>query len=69
MIDSNPKGQMEDWLPLAYDDVPERLWPAAMRSLTAHVLRLIELGMDIDHAEQVHRIAQNPNANLQDLHP
>jgi len=69
VIDSSPKGRMQDWLPLAYDDVPERLWPAAMRSLTAHVLRLIELGLDIDHAEQVHRIAQNPNVNLQDLHP
>jgi len=66
---ANPKGRMEDWLPLAYDDVPERLWPAAMRSLTAHVMRLIELGLDIEHADQVKRLAESPNAGLQDLHP
>jgi recombination protein RecT len=35
-----PDGDLHDWLPLAYDDVPERLWPVAMRSLTAHVQRL-----------------------------
>jgi recombination protein RecT len=27
----------------AYDDVPPRLWPVAMRSLTAHVERLKEI--------------------------
>jgi hypothetical protein len=32
-----PKGSLHDWLPLAYDDVPQALWPIAMRSLEAHV--------------------------------
>jgi recombination protein RecT len=35
-----PGGDLPDWLPLAYDDVPQQLWPVAMRSLTAHVQRL-----------------------------
>jgi len=29
-------------VPLAYDDVPERIWPVAKRSLEAHVIRLQE---------------------------
>jgi hypothetical protein len=40
---AKPNGDLKDWLPLAYDDVPERLWPVAMRSLTAHVERIREL--------------------------
>jgi recombination protein RecT len=39
-----PQGTLEDWLPLAYDDVPQTLWPLARRSLLAHVLRLQQLG-------------------------
>ncbi|MDB5730410.1 MAG: beta-lactamase domain protein [Variovorax sp.] len=35
-----PDGTPDDWLPLAYDDVPERLWPVAARSLAAHVARI-----------------------------
>ena len=38
-----PDGTLEDWLPIAYADVPERMWPVAARSLTAHVERLREL--------------------------
>ncbi len=38
-----PHGTLEDWLPLAYDDVPQALWPVARRSLLAHVLRLQQL--------------------------
>ena len=37
-----PHGSLQDWLPLAYDDVPEALWPVAMRSLQAHVQHLHE---------------------------
>ena len=36
----NPSGSLEDWLPLAYDDVDARLWPVARRSLLAHVERI-----------------------------
>ncbi|NVH71900.1 MBL fold metallo-hydrolase [Paraburkholderia sp. JPY432] len=37
-----PSGSIDDWLRLAYTDVPERLWPAAFRSLLAHLERLDE---------------------------
>ena len=38
-----PEGTPEQWLPLAYDDVPERMWPVAARSLAAHVERIQQL--------------------------
>ena len=34
---ANPRGTLDDWLPLAYDDVQPRVWPVAKRSLLAHV--------------------------------
>jgi len=38
-----PEGTPDDWLPLAYDDVPERMWPVAARSLAAHVAHIRQL--------------------------
>ena len=38
-----PEGTLEDWVALAYDDVPPRMWPVAKRSLMAHVARLESL--------------------------
>jgi glyoxylase-like metal-dependent hydrolase (beta-lactamase superfamily II)/8-oxo-dGTP pyrophosphatase MutT (NUDIX family) len=38
-----PDGTPEDWLALAYDDVPQRMWPVAARSLAAHVARIRQL--------------------------
>lgn len=35
-----PHASMQEWVEHAYDDVPPRLWPVAMRSLTAHVERI-----------------------------
>jgi glyoxylase-like metal-dependent hydrolase (beta-lactamase superfamily II)/8-oxo-dGTP pyrophosphatase MutT (NUDIX family) len=35
-----PGGTLDDWVALAYDDVPERIWPVAKRSLQAHVDRI-----------------------------
>jgi glyoxylase-like metal-dependent hydrolase (beta-lactamase superfamily II)/8-oxo-dGTP pyrophosphatase MutT (NUDIX family) len=35
-----PAGSIDDWVGLAYDDVPERMWPVARRSLMAHVARI-----------------------------
>ncbi|GAB2462088.1 hypothetical protein GCM10027082_11630 [Comamonas humi] len=32
-----PDGTPDDWVQIAYADTPPRLWPAAMRSLLAHV--------------------------------
>ncbi|WP_374520017.1 MBL fold metallo-hydrolase [Hydrogenophaga sp.] len=40
-----PQGTPDEWVKLAYDDVPERLWPVAKRSLLAHVERLQNLGV------------------------
>ncbi len=40
-----PEGSPRDWVRLAYDDVPERLWPVAERSLLAHVQRICSLGL------------------------
>ena len=37
---SNPLGSLDEWLPLAYDDVDPRIWPVAKRSLLAHVERI-----------------------------
>jgi recombination protein RecT len=42
-MQSLPEGTLEDWVALAYDDVPQRLWPVAKRSLMAHVDRLNSL--------------------------
>mgnify|MGYP000911173159 FL=1 len=39
-----PDGTMDDWVKIAYDDVPERLWPVAKRSMLAHVERIQSLG-------------------------
>lgn len=45
-MQARPGGGLDDWLPLAYDDVPPAIWPVARRSLQAHVERLIALGSD-----------------------
>jgi recombination protein RecT len=42
---AQPRGSLDDWLPLAYDDVDSRLWPVARRSLEAHVERVQALGL------------------------
>jgi recombination protein RecT len=43
-MQSLPDGTPDDWVRLAYGDVPERLWPVARRSLLAHVERIQTLG-------------------------
>jgi len=44
VMQNNPQGSLDDWLPLAYDDVPSSILPVARRSLMAHVERLQSLG-------------------------
>ena len=44
VMQKHPNGSMDDWVQQAYDDVPPRLWPVAMRSLLAHVERIRSLG-------------------------
>lgn len=39
-MQARPEGSMDDWVAMAYDDVPERVWPLAKRSMLAHVERL-----------------------------
>jgi hypothetical protein len=45
VMHARPDGSMDDWVAQAYDDVPPRLWPVAMRSLLAHVQRIEALDM------------------------
>ena len=40
LMQADPGGTLDDWVALAYDDVDERIWPVAKRSLLAHVERL-----------------------------
>jgi glyoxylase-like metal-dependent hydrolase (beta-lactamase superfamily II) len=40
VMQANPDGSLDQWLPLAYDDVDPRIWPVARRSLLAHVEHL-----------------------------
>ena len=40
VMQANPDGDLDQWLPLAYDDVHPRIWPVAKRSLQAHVEHL-----------------------------
>ncbi|RYX89472.1 MAG: MBL fold metallo-hydrolase [Comamonadaceae bacterium] len=40
VMQAHPHGSMDDWVQQAYDDVPPRMWPVAMRSLLAHVQRI-----------------------------
>ena len=40
VMQAMPDGTLDDWVPLAYDDVDERIWPVAKRSLLAHVERI-----------------------------
>ncbi len=39
-MQQRPEGSIDDLLPLVYDDVPDRLWPIAARSLAAHIERI-----------------------------
>ena len=43
VMQTHPHGSMDDWVQHAYDDVPPRMWPVAMRSLLAHVQRIQSL--------------------------
>jgi glyoxylase-like metal-dependent hydrolase (beta-lactamase superfamily II)/8-oxo-dGTP pyrophosphatase MutT (NUDIX family) len=44
-MQARPEGNMDDWVELAYDDVPPRMWPVAKRSLLAHVQRIEAMGL------------------------
>jgi recombination protein RecT len=45
VMQARPRGGLDDWVELAYDDVPPRMWPVAKRSLLAHVQRIEALGL------------------------
>ncbi|MFC5520516.1 MBL fold metallo-hydrolase [Polaromonas jejuensis] len=40
-MQARPDGTPQDWVALAYDDTDPRLWPIALRSLQAHVERIL----------------------------
>jgi glyoxylase-like metal-dependent hydrolase (beta-lactamase superfamily II) len=50
VMQTNPQGTLDQWLPLAYDDVDPRIWPVAKRSLLAHV----------EHIQQLQPLHENP---------
>jgi recombination protein RecT len=43
-MQAKPEGTMEEWVALAYDDVPQQLWPVAKRSMLAHVEHIQSMG-------------------------
>lgn len=43
VMQAMPSGTLDDWVPLAYDDVDARIWPVAKRSLQAHADRILAL--------------------------
>jgi glyoxylase-like metal-dependent hydrolase (beta-lactamase superfamily II) len=47
IMQAHPNGSLDDWLPLAYDDVPSHIWPVAKRSLLAHVERIQSLPIQL----------------------
>ncbi len=47
---AHPQGTLDDWVPLAYDDVDQRVWPVAKRSLLAHVEHIQSLNNDTTKA-------------------
>ena len=51
VILKDPQGDLSTWVKEAYDDVPQRVWPAAKRSLSAHVERLVEMGLGFELSE------------------
>ena len=44
-MQARPQGGLDEWVELAYADVPPRMWPVAKRSLLAHVQRIESLGL------------------------
>jgi recombination protein RecT len=53
-MQARPEGTLEDWVEVAYDDTPPRLWPVAKRSLLAHVQRIEALGLALLNAPYIH---------------
>jgi glyoxylase-like metal-dependent hydrolase (beta-lactamase superfamily II) len=45
------QGTLDELVPLAYDDVSERLYPVARRSLHAHLIKLVREGRAIEESE------------------
>ena len=45
-------GSLDELVPLAYDDTPERLYPVARRSLHAHLIKLVQDGKARESGER-----------------
>ena len=61
----DPKGDLSTWVKRAYDDVPERVWPAALRSLSAHVERLVETGLAFELSLKAQEQLKHPSKVLE----
>ena len=53
-------GSLDELVPLAYDDVPERLHPVARRSLHAHLIKLVEDGRARESGNQWELASHSP---------
>jgi len=51
-LERKSPGTLDELVPLAYDDVSERLYPVARRSLHAHLIKLVEDGRARDHGDR-----------------
>jgi len=65
VMQKDPHGDLSTWVKKAYDDVPQRVWPAAMRSLSAHVERLAEQGLAFELSERAKAQLKAPSTPLQ----
>jgi glyoxylase-like metal-dependent hydrolase (beta-lactamase superfamily II) len=45
-------GSLDELVPLAYDDTPQRLYPVARRSLHAHLIKLVQDGKARENGER-----------------
>jgi hypothetical protein len=61
----DPQGDLTTWVKRAYDDVPERVWPAALRSLSAHVERLLEMGLGFELSLTAQEQLKHPSKVLE----
>jgi glyoxylase-like metal-dependent hydrolase (beta-lactamase superfamily II) len=51
-LERKSPGTLDELVPLAYDDVSERLYPVARRSLHAHLIKLVEDGRARDDGDR-----------------
>ncbi len=51
ILQAHPQSSIDEWLALAYDDVPRQIWPVAKRSLLAHIERIHALAFSASNPQ------------------